>query len=234
MLEEKEVFHKDEIEINLQELIGNLLDHWIWIAVTTIIVAVLGLFMTKMLVTPQYAANVNMIVNARKESTGIVTNDNILSSKNLISTYAVILKSNIILEEVIEELQLEETCGSLAGRISVAPIDSTQVMRVTVTYPDPDVAYQILEKLTEISPPVIVDAIEAGSCKVISNVTVGKSPVTPSVKRNVILAAFAGMLLSSAFFVIRYLLANYIVDDQDVTKYLGLPTLAIIPEVEEE
>ena len=168
MQSENVTMQEEELEIDLKELFGNLLDNWMLIAVTTVVAAVIGILGTQLLITPQYKASVNMIVNSRQDSTGSLTNDNITSSKNLISTYAVILKSNIILNEVIEELQLPDTYKGLSDRITVEAINSTQVMEVAVEYPDPQVAYQIVEKLVEIAPPVIVDAVEAGSCKVVS------------------------------------------------------------------
>ncbi len=223
----------DELEIDLKELFGNLLDNWILIAVTTVVATVIGILATQLFITPQYKASVNMIVNSRQDSTGSLTNDNITSSKNLISTYAVILKSNIILNEVIEELELEDTYKQLSDRITVAAIDSTQVMEVAVEYPNPAVAYEIVDKLVEIAPPVIVDAVEAGSCKVVSQVTVGDEPVSPSLKKNAVLSALVGMVLSMGIVVLKVIFRNYILDDEDVAKYLGLPVLAVIPEIEE-
>ena len=233
MIEERERLQEDEIEIDLKELIGNLLEHWVFIAVITLIAAVAGLLVTKLMMTPQYEASVNMIVNSRQDSTGSLTNDNITSSKNLVTTYAVILKSNIILYQGIEELQLEDTYKELSSRITVEAVDSTQVMSVSVRYPDPEKAYLIVEKLVEIAPSVIVEAVEAGSCKVVSKVTVGENPVSPSIKKNVVMAALLGMILSMGIVVLKSLLQNYIADDEDVAKYLGLPVLAVIPEVEE-
>lgn len=233
MIEERERLQEDEIEIDLKELIGNLLEHWVFIAVITLIAAVAGLLVTKLMMTPQYEASVNMIVNSRQDSTGSLTNDNITSSKNLVTTYAVILKSNIILDQVIEELQLEDTYKELSSRITVEAVDSTQVMSVSVRYPDPEKAYLIVEKLVEIAPSVIVEAVEAGSCKVVSKATVGENPVSPSTKKNVVMAALLGMILSMGIVVLKSLLQNYIADDEDVAKYLGLPVLAVIPEVEE-
>lgn len=233
MIEERERLQEDELEIDLKELFGNLLEHWIFIVVTTLIAAAAGLLVTKLLLTPQYEANVNMIVNSRQDSTGSLTNDNITSSKNLVPTYAVVLKSNIILDQVIEELQLEVTYKELSNRIAVEAVESTQVMNVAVQYPDPVMAYQIVEKLVEIAPEVLVEVVEAGSCKVVSKVTVGDNPVSPSTKKNVILAALLGMVLSMGIVVLKSLLQNYIADDEDVAKYLELPVLAVIPEVEE-
>ena len=121
----------------------------------------------------------------------------------------------------------------MSDRITVQAIDSTQVMEVAVEYPDPQVAYQIVEKLVEIAPPVIVDAVEAGSCKVVSQVTVGDEPVSPSLKKNTVLAALIGMVLSMGIIALKVIFRNYILDDDDVAKYLGLPVLAVIPEIEE-
>ena len=85
----------------------------------------------------------------------------------------------------------------------------------------------------KIAPDVIVDAVEAGSCKVVSQVTVGDNPVSPSLKKNVVLAALIGMVLSMGLVVLKVLFSNHIADDTDVAKYLGLPVLAVIPEIEE-
>ena len=234
MTERKEMLQDDELEIDLKELFGTLLEHWILIVVTTLIAAVAGLLVTKLFITPQYRASVNMIVNSRQDLSGSLSNDNINSSKNLVPTYAVILKSNIILDEVIEELQLEDTYTKLNNRISVEAVNNTQVMKVSVEHPDPQIAYRIIENLVEIAPPVLVDSVEAGSCKVISKVTVGDNPVSPSTTKNTILAAMAGMVLSIGFIVLKSLLQNYIVDDEDIAKYLELPVLSVIPEVEED
>lgn len=224
---------EDELEIDLKELFGNLLDNWILIAVTTVAAAIIGILVTLLFITPQYKASVNMIVNSRQDTSGSMTNDNITSSKNLISTYAVILKSNIVLNEVIEELELEDTYKELSERITVQAIDSTQVMEVAVEYPDPQMAYRIIEELTQIAPPVIVDTVEAGSCKVVSLVTVGDDPVSPSLKKNTVLAALIGMVISMGIVALKVIFRNYILDDEDVTKHLGLPILAVIPEIEE-
>lgn len=224
---------EDELEIDLKELFGNLLDNWVLIAVTTVAAAVIGILVTLLFITPQYEATVNMIVNSRQDTSGSMTNDNITSSKNLISTYAVILKSNIILNDVIEELELEDTYKELSERITVQAIDSTQVMEVAVEYPDPQMAYRIVEELTRIAPPVIVDTVEAGSCKVVSLVTVGDEPVSPSLKKNAVLAALVGMVISMGVIALKVIFRNYILDDEDVAKHLGLPILAVIPEIEE-
>lgn len=229
MADEKEL----ELEIDLLELFHALMKNIVMIIVTTVLFAAVGFCYSKFMITPQYEASVNMIVNTRSEGATNVTNDNITSAKNMVSTYAIIIKSNTVLNEVIENLQLDMKYNKLAEKIEVGAVNSTQVMRVAVQDPDPQLAQQIVEQIADIAPDAIVEAVEAGSCKVISDVEVGENPVSPSVKKYFALFAMVGLVLSAGIVVLKELLSNYIEDDADVQKHLGLPVLGVIPEVED-
>ena len=151
----------------------------------------------------------------------------------MVSTYAIIIKSNRVLNEVIEKLELDIDYEKMAKKVEVASINSTQVMEVVVTDPVPERAAQIVEQIAKIAPKRIVEAVEAGSCKVISDVETGKYPVSPSVMKYTALLAMVGLVLSAGLVILKELFSNYIEDDADVTKYLGLPVLGVIPEVED-
>ncbi len=220
-------------EIDLREIFALLKANVVYILIATLAFAIVGFIGTKFLITPQYESSVNMIVNTKQDNSTAVSSDNINSAKNLVDTYAIIIKSNTVLYEVIDELNLDYDYDELANKISVAAVNSTQIMRVSVTDPDPNVAADIVRSIADISPDEIVDAVEAGSCKVISQVETTDGPVSPSVLKNTALAGIIGLVLAVAVIVIRDFLANYIVDDDDVQKYLGLPVLGVIPEVEE-
>lgn len=232
-MDERE-YQGTEEEIDLLELCGVLLRNWKVILITTLVAAVMGFAGSKLLLTPQYEASVNMIVNSRQDaSNGNLTNDNITSARNLVSTYAIIIKSNTVLEKVISRLHLDMDYLELYDVVEVEAVDSTQVMQISARDPDPEQARAIVEQIARISPDVIVDAVEAGSCKVISNVAVGENPVSPSTLKNTAIVAMLGFALGVGIIVLKELLQNYIKDDADVLKYLDLPVLGVIPEIEE-
>lgn len=222
-----------ELEIDLMELFHALMRHIVAIMVTTVLFAAAGFGYSAFLITPQYEASVNMIVNTRSEGATNVTNDNITSAKNMVNTYAIIIKSNTVLNEVIDTLQLNMKYKTLAEKITVGAVDATQVMRVSVQDADPSLAKQIVEQIAAIAPERIVEAVEAGSCKVISDVEAGEEPVSPSLKKYIAVCALLGLCLSAGIVVLKELLSNYIEDDADVQKHLGLPVLGVIPEVED-
>ena len=220
-------------EIDLREIFALLKANVVYILIATLAFAIVGFIGTKFLITPQYESSVNMIVNTKQDNSSNVSSDNISSAKSLVDTYAIIIKGNTVLYEVIDELNLDLDYDELAEKISVSAVNSTQIMKISVTDPDPNLAADIVRSISEISPDEIVDAVEAGSCKVISQVETTDEPVSPSVLKNTALAGIIGLVLAIAVIVIRDFLANYIVDDDDVQKYLGLPVLGVIPEVEE-
>lgn len=223
-----------DFDIDLLEIFNLLKRKIAVIIVATLIGGILGFVTNKFFITPMYESSVNMIVNTRKDNNANVTNDNITSAQKMVSTYAIIIKSNTVLNRVIENLRLDTTYNELNSRVKVSSIDNTQVMKISIQDEDPIVASNIIKQISTIAPKIIVESVEAGSCKVISEIETTEKPVSPNVLKNTVLIAFLFMAGSMAVIIIKELMSNYIEDDDDVQKKLGLPVLGVIPEISEE
>ena len=200
----------DMDEIDLLELARLLWSHALQIAAAGIAAAAICLLVCTFVLTPRYHIN---------------------SARNLIDTYAVIIKSNIVLNDVIEQLGLDMTYRQLLACVSVDGVGSTQIMSITVTNEDPALAGKIVQAIAETAPDVIVDKVEAGSCKVVSDVEITSNPVFPQTKKYVLTAALGGIVAACGILVLDHLLHDYIVDSEDIQKKLELPVLGLIPEV---
>ena len=224
-------YEMEEDVIDLGELLRLLWNHALQIAAAGLAAALLCLMVCVFALTPRYEASVNLIVNARQDGNASVTSDNINSARNLIDTYAVVIKSNIVLNDVIDQLGLDMTYNELLSSVAVDGIGSTQIMSITVTNEDPVLAGKIVQAIADTAPAVIVDKVEAGSCKAVSDVEITTSPVFPQTKKYVLIAALGGIVAACGVLVLNHLLHNYIVDGEDVQKKLDLPVLGLIPEV---
>ena len=213
----------DMDEIDLLELARLLWSHALQIAAAGIAAAVICLLVCTFVLTPRYQASVNLIVNSRQDGNASITSDNINSARNLIDTYAVIIKSNIVLNEVIDQLGLDMTYRQLLACVSVDGVGSTQIMSITVTNEDPALAGKIVQAIAETAPDVIVDKV--GEVEITSN------PVFPQTKKYVLTAALGGIVAAGGILVLDHLLHDYIVDSEDIQKKLELPVLGLIPEV---
>lgn len=226
--------HNVRDTFDLMEL-GQQIKKYFWILIlATFIGGGIGFLGSKFLIEPQYESAITMIVNAKQDNSTVVTNDNITSAQNLVSTYSVILKSNTVLNQVIDSLDLKMTYEDLERNVYVDAVDDTQIMRIAVRNSDRDLSAAIVNKIAEVAPDIIVDTVEAGSCRVISQVMTSDSPVTPNVPKNTLLAAVLGLMAAIILIVLFTLFrVKKIVDDNDVQKYIGLPVLGVIPEIKD-
>ena len=95
------------------ELLQALKDRIALILAATVLAAALGWGFSSMFLPKKYEASVNMIVNTRTEIVGVVTSDSISSAQDLVDTYAIIIKSNKVLNKVIDQLGLSMTFEEL-------------------------------------------------------------------------------------------------------------------------
>lgn len=213
------------------ELFAALKDQIARLLLVALAAAVLAWGVSSFLIPRKYEASVNMIVNTRSDVPGIVTSDSVVSAQNLVDTYAIIIKSNIVLNQVIQELGLEMSAEELEESVSVNAINNTQVMRITVRSGDPEQARQVAQCITHVAPDVLTNAVAAGSCEVVSLVYASEKPVSPNIMKNTLMAGILGLLAAAAAVILSELRNDYIVDETDAEKRLGLAVLGIIPDV---
>lgn len=223
----------DEIEIDLWELFQVLLKNWLWILLSTLGCAILGLLITMFLITPKYRAEATMIVNTRQDQTATVTNDQITSAQKLVDTYSIIIRSRRIIDPIMEKLNIEDEYEDFVETILVESVNDTQVMSIQVENKDPEIALQVVQEIVDRAPGAIISTVEAGSVNVVSEPYVNSEvPVSPSKLKNTAIAAFIGLFVSSGAFLLIAFLDNTFKSEEDIQKQLGLVTIGIIPTTE--
>ena len=223
----------DEIEIDLWELFQVLLKNWLWILLSTLGCAILGLLITMFLITPKYRAEATMIVNTRQDQTATVTNDQITSAQKLVDTYSIIIRSRRVVDPIMEKLNIEADYESFVKNIIVESVNDTQVMSIQVENKDPEIALQVVQEIVDRAPGAIISTVEAGSVNVVSEPYVNSEvPVSPNKLKNTAIAAFIGLFISSGAFLLIAFLDNTFKSEEDIQKQLGLVTIGIIPTTE--
>lgn len=219
--------------IDLTEILSAVRQHLLELIFVTLAAALVGFMASKFLMTPKYDSSALMIVNTRQDVNANVTSDQINSATKLVSTYSIIIKSDTVLQQVIDNLGLNLTYAQLNKRVTVAAVDDTQVMKITVQSDSPEWARQVCEQIITVAPDVIKEAVEAGSVKVISNPSLATEPVSPNIMKNTMLAAAVGFVLVIGIIVLQVLLDNKINTEEDVTKYLDMTVLGVIPQYDQ-
>ena len=219
--------------IDLVEILYAIRQHLLEVILATVVAAIIGFAASKFLMTPQYSSSAMMIVNTRQDVTSNVTSDQINSATKLVATYSIIIKSDTVLQQVIDNLGLGMTYSELNSRVSVQAVDDTQVMKITVNSTSPEWAQTVCDEILAVSPDIIKEAVEAGSVKVISKASLNPNPVSPNIKKNTALGAMVGLVLALGIIVLQVLLDNKINTEEDVTKYLDMTVLGVIPQYDQ-
>lgn len=224
--------NNDEIEIDLGKVLEAFKKFWALVLVFTIAGGALGFAISNFLMTKQYSASVKMIVNTSNDA-DMVSNDQVNSAKNLVSTYGVIITGSNVLTQVIKNLDLDMDYEALAKHISIDAVTDTQVFTVKATTDDLETSKAIVKEIVKIAPKEIDKTVEAGDCRIVSDLDYYTTPVAPSVPKYTAVAAFAGFLLALAYALFRVLSKTYLITEKDITEHLQVPVLGVIPLTEE-
>ena len=222
----------DSDEIYLSEIFNIIKRNFIKIIIMGILFGLISFGVTTLLIDKQYVSSGTMIVNNRKTDNTEITGGEISTAQSLTNVFSIVIKSEPVLGQVINNLKLNMEVEQLSKMVSVSSVDQTQIMKVSVKSNDPQLSSRIANEILDSSPEIIVDTVEAGSVKIISVAHVNEKAVSPNVLQNILIATTLGLLLSAGGFILMNILDKTFKSEEDIEKYLDIPILGVIPDVE--
>lgn len=225
---------KKETTIDLSEVMRILAGKWIIILSTAIIMAVITFIFFNFAVTPQYTSTARIMVINRQSADSLTTTD-LTSSTTLSNDYVEIVKSRSVIEQVIADLNLKYGVGELKGKINASIINNTRMIRISVTDVDPILAKEITDDIAKVTSNKICEVMNIENMvSIVDNADLPTHPSSPKTKKNTVIAALLGILLSATIVIIIGLKDDRIKTQEDVERILGVSTLGLIPEFESE
>lgn len=218
----------DEIEIDLTELFYALKKRVVMILSALLVCAVIAGAYTKLLVTPIYSSTSTMLV-LTKETTLSSLADLQIGSQ-LTNDYSVLINSRTVLQTVIEDLNLDMTYKELRNNVTINNLSDTRILEITVNDPDPEMAKKIVDTLCKDAATFIGEQMEVNEPKIIEQGEVPTKKTSPSTTKNILIGALIGLVLSAGFVVVTTIMDDTIKTEDDIERYLGLTTLASVPD----
>lgn len=214
-----------EEEISLVELFDILKKHSKTIILTTIIATVLAALYTFFFVTPTYESSTEILVTQSTEETPAVSQTDINASIALINTYEDIIRNDVILNPVIEELGLNTTAGALRENIRVETDDASQVFSIRVESADPYRASEIANTTANYFQEEIYDMMNVDNVTIISGAAPNITPVSPNHLLNILIGFLLGAMLGVGIVFLRELLDNTVKTAETAEEVTGWPNL---------
>lgn len=226
----------DEIEIDLLELFQVLLSR-IWLIISAGLFLALVCFAVSMfLITPTYESTTKIYILNKTESTTVTYSD-VQMGTQLTKDYAELISSRYVLEEVIQKLGLDEEeieYEDLLEQVEVTTPTDTRIVAITVEDTDPVQAMDIANCVREEASEHIQNVMDIEAVNVVETANMPTEKAGPSCIKWTLIGGILGCFILCAVVLIQYLMDDTIKSSEDVEKYLGLSTLALIPIAKDE
>ena len=226
---EKKRNDNEEMEIDLLELLMVMKKHLAAILLAGIVGLVIMFAYTSFLVTPLYSASSMMYVMPDNSNSNSSTLSDMQVGQQLTSDYSSMIESRSFMEDVIKKLNLTIDYQKLLEKVEVTSPTSSRILQVTVNDPNPQTAADIANEVASVAESKLKEITGMQAIKIYEEAAVPEKPSSPSLKKNCALGLLAGIVLAMAVITVLYLMDDTIKTEDDIEKYLGMTTLAVLP-----
>ncbi len=217
-------------EIDLVELFYHLLENLKYIVLAALLGAVLAALYTFNFVTPKYTATSKLyVVNT---SNAVVDLSALQIGTQLASDYKEVFSNWHVHERVIEELNLEYSYGQLNSMVSVTNTQSQRILNIKVTSTSADEAKLLADTYAKVAQEFIAEKMDMDRPNIFEEALKPSGPSSPNKTRNIILGFLLGGMLAAAIVMIQFIIDDRIRSEEDITKYVDLPVLGVMPAAE--
>ena len=234
-MEEKNKGKMDEIEIDLGRIFRAVMDKAWLVAVVAVLCAVLVFVGTFFFITPQYESAAMFYVNNSNLSLGdaslSISSGDLLTSRNLVDSYIVILRTRETLVDVIDYAGVSYGYKQLRGMITAGAVNDTEIFQVTVTSHDPEEAERLASAIAYILPKRIATIIDGTSARVADAAIIPSSPSSPSYTNNTMIGFLLGAILAVGIIALRVIFDTTIRAEGDIAQNCKYPILASVPDM---
>lgn len=214
-------------EIDLKELFEFIKNKLGLLIIITVGICLLGCVYGLFLQKPMYKSYTTIILSG---SDSQITQSELSLSKSLVDTYAEIVKSRRVLEQVIQELNLDTTYEKLSNKISVTSVNNTEIIKIIVTDTDPTEAKNIANVTANYFTKEVVDLYKVNNVNVLDEANTTNIPYNINVAKQIIIYLFIGFIIGAGVLFVIFYFDRTIKSAEQVEQKIKLPILGSVEE----
>lgn len=218
-------------EINLKELGNYFLSHIVIILSVITVILIVGCIYSVVIKKPLYHGTTSIVlVNQNNGNT--ITNSDIQVNRNLVETYTQIIKSRKILSTVISQLGLTYSESVLAGNVSVSAITDTDIIKISVSDENNQLAADIANEIARVFMEDIKTRYNLQNVSVLDEAVAESSPYNVNIAKEIVLYILIGVVLGCAIVFVMFYFDTSIKSSTEIEEKFRLAVLGNVPYVE--
>lgn len=221
---------QDEL-FDLLKFLNVLRKHFKYLIAGLLIGALAGWAFANYAVPKKYRSYVDLYITNKKELDSDSVNYNDLSSaQKLAETYAVILQSSEVTQNVMKRIPGRISADELLKGTSFTSVQNTEVLRINVQTKDPELSKDVCDAYMLTAQEALDSIVGAGAVKVISKPQVFRTPSSPSIPQYTVIGGAIGLLLMVAVSFLRMIDSRRITDEKMLAETYSFPVLGSVPD----
>lgn len=193
------------------------------IFIITAIVGIIGCF-SMFFKKPMYKSYTTVLLGS-SDSIDVSFN------KNLINTYAEIAKSAKVLNQVIEQLDLDLSYGSLSSHVSVSASTDTEIITIVAVDSNSELAMSIANATAEVFSKEVVSLYNVGNISILDAASKSNIPYNINIKKQIIIYIFIGLVLSFAIIFTLFYLDRTVKSVEQLEQKIKIPILGSVQDM---
>lgn len=218
-------------QLSMTEIVNMLLRRWWIIALSAIILGVAAFFYSQFMIAPLYSTDGTIYVNAQRTQSSDISQNNLLASQQLATTYKEILSRRTFLARVSADLDERYSATQLRRMISINSLNETEIMEIRVVGEVPEDVARICNSILTHAPDELIRVVNAGSVKILDQGQVPEAPISPNVKNYTLISFVLGIVLGALIIFAIEFLDTRVKSREDIVSRYEEPILGEIPEL---
>jgi capsular polysaccharide biosynthesis protein len=218
-------------EIDLLELLYSLLEKYKYILISAFVCTLIAGIYSFFIATPKYQATSSLYVVSSKNSA--IDFSSFQIGSYLTSDFQEVFKTWELHEMVLRELNIDYTYEQLEKMLSISSPVNTRILNVTITADSALEARDLANTYANSARKFISLAMATEQPNILSVALAPVDPVSPRKMMNMILGFVIGALLAAGVITVQFIMDDKIKTTEDVMRYTGLPTFAIVPKMDD-
>lgn len=190
------------------------------------LVCLLGCSYSFFLQKPMYKSYTKVILSG--ENT--ITQNDVMLNKNLVDTYAEVVKSRRVLSQVIRKLNLDLTYEELMKEISVTAVNNTEIIQINVSDRDPEMAADIANATASYFTKEVLDLYKMNNVNILDEAIADEIPYNINIPKQLLIYMVIGIVISLGMIFILYYFDRTIKSVDQVEQKIHLPILGSVQE----
>ena len=223
-------------EISLREYFFILRKRLGLILILTIVAVATSGIVSYFVLEPEYQTFTTLMVGKPKDyqSESKLEYNELLLNQKLVSTYGELVKSRVVVDQVIKNLNLDMSFKRFTEKVNVNLVKDTEIIKIQVMDTDPKLAAEIANETAEVFMDSVKTIMKVENVQVIDKAQPPENPVKPRPKLNMAIAGVLGIMAGVFLAFLLEYMDNTLKTPEDIEKHLGLPVLGAIPMVKDE